>query len=157
MMRLAARLPMPARAGQVPTWSTAGSRASAQWLADLNIPAPHTRWAVEIALDVRDQPAPCEFDEHVDTRFHLEIYSEEWGLFFCHGGRVSRIRVTDIEFVHGRDDFALHGAIPPLANIGRLLRDLEDRYRVAFRRDLALVLTDIDGAEPAIRAWVQAL
>lgn len=156
-MRIGASYSVPARAGQVPTWSTAGSRAAAEWLADRQVPAPRTRWAVEIALDVRDEPAPCEFDERVDTRFHLEIYSEEWGLLFCHAGRVSRIRITDVEFVHGRDDYHLQGTVPPLAQIGSLLRALEDRFRIAFRRDLALVLTDIDGAEPAIRAWIQTL
>src|SRR6185312_10788992 len=64
--------------------------------------------------------APSEFDETTSSRFHLDIYLEEWGVFFCHAGQSSRIRVTDMAFVHGRDDFQLLGVTPQLKDIGWL-------------------------------------
>ena len=115
------------------------------------------RWHVEIALDVRDEPAQLEFDEATATRFQLEIYAEEWGFLFCHAGLLSRIRINNIAFVHGRDDYRLLGSMPPLAQIGSLVRELEQRHGIAFRREHALVLTDLAGAEPAIRAWLRTL
>src|SRR5690348_9029878 len=89
-----------ARASSASVWSTMGGRAAAFWLESQRIPRPAGRWAIEISLDVRDFPAPAEFDERTDTRFHLDLYAEEWGVLFCHAGRLSRVRVTDIPFVH---------------------------------------------------------
>src|SRR5689334_6809997 len=85
---------------------SAGSKGVVEaygWVDGLGLnPPPGTlRWHAEISLDVVDGPARVEFDDRTDTRFHIDVYSEEWGYFFCHGGRVSWIRVTDIPFVHG--------------------------------------------------------
>lgn len=135
---------------------TSGSRAAFEWLGARDITAPPTRWHVAIGLDVRDIPAPATFDEASDTRFHVEIYAEEWGWFFCHQGRASWIRVTDQPFVHIRDDYRLLDETPGLSNIGTLLRALESRHALQFRRDLAFVSTNLS-AEPKIREWIQAL
>src|SRR5690349_5164004 len=86
-------------------WSTAGRLAAADWIAARNLPTPAMRWHVDIQLDVRNEPAPHLFDLEKDSRFHVEIYTEEWGFFFCHGGHASWIRITDVPFAHGRDDF----------------------------------------------------
>ena len=87
---------------------TAGKLAAQGWLRARALSAPaFTAWHVEVSLDVRDEPAPMLFDERRDTRLRIEIYSEEWGVFFCHHAKASWIRVTDIAFVHGRDDFNL--------------------------------------------------
>ena len=145
------------RASGVPIWSTTGGKAAAKLLRERGVRLPATRWYVEISLDVRDLPAPADFDEQVDTRFHLDLYAEEWGYLFCHGGRVSRIRTTDIAFIHGRDDFRLLGQTPELPNIGGFLRGLEAEHQVAFRREHALVQTDLVDAIPAIRRWIQSL
>lgn len=146
------------RAGSSSTWSTAGALAAGQWLRSVGVATPATvRWHVEVAFGVLDEPAPVEFDDATASRFHLDIYSEEWGVFFCHGGRSSWIRVTDIAFVHGRDDHALLGVTPSLRAIGSLLRRLEHQYALAFRREHALVRTNLAGAEPAIRAWIASL
>lgn len=115
------------------------------------------RWHVEIALDVADGPAPSEFDERTATRFHIDLYSEEWGIFFCHGGRSSWVRVTDIAFVHGRDDFGLLAEMPALRDLGPWLRRLEQQYRVQFQRGFALVRTNLASAEPVIRRWITSL
>lgn len=136
---------------------TIGSREAFSWLADRSIPTPPTRWHVAIGLDVRDEPAQPSFDDASDTRFHIEIYAEEWGFFFCHAGRASWIRITDQPFVHLRDDFALIGKTPSLPSIGALLRELEAEHAIAFRRDLACVSTNLVNAEPAIRRWISAL
>src|SRR5437870_5253602 len=102
--------------------SNAGMRASAGWLSDRNVTQPPSlqRWHVEISLATLDAPAPVNYDDRVDSRFHIDIYSEEWGFFFCHGGKASWIRITDIPFVHGRDDFRLLGQTPSLADVGAL-------------------------------------
>jgi hypothetical protein len=115
------------------------------------------RWHVEIAMDVVDGPAPQEFDDRAATRFHIDLYAEEWGVFFCHAGRSSWIRVTDIAFVHGRDDFGLLIRVPPLKDVGVLLRHLEHTHGVHLRRQDALIRTNLTQAEPAIRRWLAQL
>jgi hypothetical protein len=135
----------------------AGMLATGSWLAarGLLVP-PRTRWEVTIALDVVDRPAQAAFSEARDTRFHIAIASTEWGFYFCHHGRASWIRVTDVPFVHERDDHALLVRMPPLRALGRLVRSLEDTYCVRFRREHAAIRSTITGAEPAIWEWVLA-
>ncbi|HEY2732945.1 MAG TPA: hypothetical protein VGI70_03125, partial [Polyangiales bacterium] len=100
-------------------FSTAGRVAAAGWLQARALQTiGGARWHVEIALDVVDQPASAEYDERTASRFHIEIFGEEWGFFFCHAGRASWIRVTDVAFVHGRDEFGLLGVTPDLSQIG---------------------------------------
>lgn len=145
-----------ATGGTLPTWSTVGSLAAFAWLAELRLPTPTTRWFVEIALDVAPQLADPSCDESTATRFHLNLYAEEWGLFFCHASRVSWIRVTDIAFAHAlRDDYGLLARQPELANIAELVRSLEREHGLQFRRELAYVGSDLgDDAVTAIRAWL---
>lgn len=135
-----------------------GMRAAASWLGDRKLQTPTLkRWHVEVSIATLDEPAPLNYDDRVDTRFHVDIYSEEWGFFFCHGGRASWIRVTDIPFVHGRDDFKLLALTPTLSEVGQLLRSIEKHHQLAFHRRHALVRTNIAGAEGSIRRWVAAL
>lgn len=123
-----------------------GPVAAAAWLASLDIVPLTQRWSVEISLPAMEQ-----------TRFKLDVYSEEWGYSFAYRDRVSWIRVTDIRFVHGSDDHDLLAATPPLRNIRSLVSELEKRYDLAFDRDHAVVRTSIVGAEPALRAWARSL
>jgi hypothetical protein len=135
-----------------------GAQAATGWLTSRRLANPGLmRWHVEIAMGTGDQPVPVEFDEHIATRFHIAIYSEEWGVFFCHDGRWSWIRVTDIAFIHTRDDFGLLTWVPPLDQLGALLRRVEREHQVSFRRDRAVVDTNLANAEPAIRTWLQTL
>lgn len=137
---------------------SAGARASHAWFVDRGLHAPtQKRWHVEIAMSNLDTPTPAQFDERVDTRFHVDIYAEEWGFFFCHGGRMSWIRVTDIPFVHGRDDFGLLAHVPTLSDISTTLRTLEQQHQLQFHRRHALIRTNVAGAEPSIRRWIEAL
>ena len=157
----ARRLALPdsrTHASHSSSWSNAGALAAAAWFRGRGlIPTGIIRWSVEIALDVIDAPAPEEYDETTATRFHLDIYSEEWGVYFCHGGRASWIRVTDIAFVHGRDDYGLLGITPSLKDIGMLLRRLENQFRIKLRRDHALVQTNLSNALPVVRSWLATL
>ena len=145
--------------GPQESWSTAGRQAASAWLSDRRFTAltGDSRWYAEVRLDVRRTPAPATFDEASDTRFHIDIYSEEWGFFFCMDGRASWIRVTDVAFVHGRDDFALLTRTPSLKNIGTLLRTLERTHQIQFQREQAYVRTNLVNAEPMIRKWVTTL
>jgi hypothetical protein len=137
---------------------TVGSIASEAWAHARGITPPtHVRWYVEIALDTSGARPPSEFDEAVATRFQLDIYSEEWGVFFCHHGRASWIRTTDTALVHGRDDFQLLAIVPPLDDIGRLLRHIEQQHGIAFLRQHAAIRTNLPHAELVIRAWVASL
>lgn len=153
---MAERALAPIRAGGTRI-DTAGSAAASTWLAEQGLPARATRWHVAIGLDVRDIPAPVLFDESVDSRFHIEIYTEEWGYFFCHRGRSSWIRITDAPFVHLRDDFGLLASTTDLKRIGSQLRSVEHQFGLDFRRDLAFVNTNLANAEPAIRQWIRGL
>jgi hypothetical protein len=139
--------------------ANAGAIAAASWLRSLGLNPPPglLRWHVEISLDVVNRPARVEFDEQRDTRFHIDIYSEEWGFLFCHVGRVSWIRITDIPFVHGRDDHQLLAQTPALDNIGELLRAVEQKHQIYFFREHAMIRTNVVAAEHLIRRWLQQL
>jgi hypothetical protein len=115
------------------------------------------RWHVTALLATGDQPPAPDIDDRRDSRFRIEIYSEEWGYFFCHGGQASWVRVTDIAFAHGRDDFELLAMTPALEDIGQLLGQIEVRHRMWFRREHALIITNVASAESAARNWVRSL
>ena len=125
-----------------------GPIASAAWLAARELYPRDPKWRVEIEL----VPATSR-----DMRLELEIYAEEWGFRFSVGERVSWIRVTDVPFVHGRDDHGLLRATPALRDIGELVRSIERSHAVAFERRTAAIRTTIDGGEPAIRSWLETL
>lgn len=145
-----------ASAGELPL--NMGALAARTWLAARGLSTPMLRrWHATVLLAPGAEPPRPSFDEARDTRFHLELYSEEWGVFFCHRGRASWVRVTDIAFVHGRDDHKLLAQLPSLDDIGSLLRALEHAHGIGFRRDLAVVRTNVPSAEPAITSWVRSL
>jgi hypothetical protein len=138
--------------------STTGRRAAEVWLRDRGLSAPAlTPWHVEVSLDVRDAPATPRYDERTDSRFRIELYSEEWGVFFCHRGQASWIRVTGLPFVHGRDDFGLRAMVTGLKDVHVVLRDVERRHSISFRRNHALIRTNVPGAELSVRLWVHSL
>ena len=151
--RPVARRARRTRITSTPLHKTAGGQAAAQWLRDRKLGTTKP-WYVEIALDVVETPAAVTYFGDTDTRFHLNVYPEEWSVFFCHGSRSSWVRVTDEPFIHGRDDHDLLHQEPDLARIGYLLHALEQRFRLRFRRDRALVRTNLVGGERAIRDWL---
>lgn len=120
---------------------TLGADAAARWLAALSL-APVPRWYCEIGL------------AHDTSRFALNIYPEEWGFEFHHADRDSWIRVTDIAFVHGRDDFALLGETPDLLAIAALLARIETAHQLPFKHAHADVHTNLENAADPIRAWL---
>ncbi len=132
-----------------------GPLASATWLISRELFPSEPRWFVEVHLDGED--AVHATDDENATRFQLDIYSEEWGYKFSHGGRGSWIRVTDIPFVHGRDDHGLLHLTPKLGEIGSLVRTLEKRHGIALSRDRALIRTNLAGAETKLRDWAMSL
>jgi hypothetical protein len=137
---------------------TDGALAAASWLHQLGSTTPTTtRWHVEIRLDVMHARAPSEWEETTATRFHLDVYAEEWGYYVCHGGHASWIRITDVPFVHGRDDFKLLSSTPALRDIGSLVRRIETEYSVQFQREHAMVRTNVAGIEPSVRRWIARL
>lgn len=127
------------------------------WLRDRGLVPTPGHWYVEAALDTVDEPAQQLWSALTDTRFHINLYPGEWGYFFCHGSRASWIRVTDRPLVHNRDDYSMRAQTPALRDIGPFVASLEQRYNVRFQRELALVRSNIDGAEAAVRAWLAAL
>jgi hypothetical protein len=134
----------------------AGAVAAVSWLVTLGLlVSARTRWAVSIVLDVADEGAPESLADAVDTKLHIAIASGEWGFYFCHHDRASWIRITDVPSIHQRDDFALLFKVPPLRELGKLVRWLEETYGIRFRRDRAVIRSTIEGSEPAIREWVR--
>ena len=129
-----------------------GPLAAAAWLAARELCPTEPRWFVELAFDTL-----ADDSGEAATRFLLEIYSEEWGYMFRHAGQTSWIRVTDIPFVHGRDDHGLLDATPKLRDIGRLVRSLETRFRIELPRHQPLVRTSLPNAEPVIAEWAKSL
>lgn len=127
-----------------------GALAAAAWLLDRGLLPDQERWFVEVDLAAAGKAGR-------ETRFVLEVYSEEWGFQVHHLGQTSWIRVTDVPFVHGRDDHAMLARMPRLREIGLFVRELERRFGVHFDRDAAGIRTSIPNAEPVLRAWVGAL
>jgi hypothetical protein len=120
-----------------------GALASAAWLADRGLVPDEPKWFVEITLTARS-----------GTRLQLDIYAEEWGFQLAHDGRSSWIRVTDVAFVHGRDDFDLFARTPRLREIALWIRQLEDSLGVRFDREALAIRTNIRGGDAAVRTWV---
>jgi len=148
----------PIASSGAPLGQTLGASDAATWLRNFGGDTPAaTRWHVEIAMGTAQERPPPEFDAAVATRFHINLYNDEWGIYFCHGGRSSWIRVTDLAFVHGRDDFGLISVTPPLKDLGSLLRRLEQTHAVRFQRQHASIKTNLPDTEPAIRTWLARL
>jgi hypothetical protein len=119
-----------------------GSDEAADWLRALGL-APVPRWHVEVTLDAG-----------AGTRFHLNVYAEEWGFAFHHARRSSWIRVTDVPFVHGRDDFNLILIAPDLTGLGAFLGSLEQTHSIDFGRTGATVRSNVPRAQAAVRRWL---
>ena len=138
--------------------STAGQLAATAWLAARKLRAAQgASWSVEIGLEPAPRAAPVQWDPRRATRFQLHIRAEEWGFRFCHQSRESRIRVTDVAFVHGNDHHGLLAATPPLKNVGAFLRDLEQRFGLTFQRRHAAIVTTLSDGERAIQGWLASL
>lgn len=139
---------------------TLGQKTAAAWLRARGVATPpsHERWYVEIAMGLARERPTTDFDEATATRLHLSIYSEEWGVYFCHRGRQSWIRVTDLPFVHGRDDYKLLTMLPAsLADFSSFLRRLEATEHIRFERTHASIKTNLDSLEPVVRSWLATL
>lgn len=139
---------------------TLGQKTAAVWLRARGVEPPpgDKRWYVEIAMGLARERPPTDFDEATATRLHISIYSEEWGVYFCHRGRSSWIRVTDLPFVHGRDDYKLLTMLPAsLIDFGSFMRRLESSEHIRFERAHASIKTNLDSIEPAVRGWLLAL
>lgn len=120
-----------------------GRDEAAAWLRSLGLKALG-RWHVEITL------------ASGASRFHVYVYAEEWGFAFHHARQSSWIRVTDIPFVHGRDDFRLIREAVALTELRDLLDRLELEHDLAFARSTAVVRTNVTGAAASVRRWLQA-
>ena len=107
-------------------------------------------------LDIVDARAPRVFDPSRATRFHIGIWPQEWDFFFCHRGRSSWIRVTDIPFVHGVDSFALLERTPNLWNLASLVQAIEHDHGIRFQRPHAAIRTNLEPSV-GIEAWVRSL
>jgi hypothetical protein len=103
------------------------------------------RWHVEVLLEAS-----------AGSQFHLNVYAEEWGFAFHHARRSSWIRVTDIPFVHGRDDFGFVRKPPALEALGGFLLDLEREHGIKLIRSTAAVRSNLNNATAAVRRWLQA-
>ena len=120
-----------------------GVLAVTAWLSDRGIFAPQDRpWGIQIALD---------------TRLQIMITANEWSYSFAHKGRASRVRVTEAPHADGRDDYQLVPFTPPLRQLSRLVRELEQRFKLFLRRRHAAIDTTLAGSAPIIRAWLTTL
>jgi hypothetical protein len=135
---------------------TVGSSAISLWLRENGLEAADKNWRATIVLpvvlrDVLSTTPPTE------TWFEVELEPDKWGLCFCHAGRTSRIRVTDMATVDGCDDHELLVITPQLRDLGRLLRHLEHRHAVRFHRDAAEVRTEHSTIKDAALRWLARL
>jgi hypothetical protein len=131
-----------------------GALAAAAWLAARELVVSHPNWSVEVALETT--PGGALDLAPSGPRFSIEVFAQEWGFALRHDDKLSWIRVTDIPFVHGRDDFKLLRRTPRLDAIARLVRAVELELATVFDRAHPLVRSNI-GGEAAIAAWVRTL
>jgi hypothetical protein len=125
-----------------PYLPTLGAEASSRWLAALEL-EPETHWYAKIVLLGTGE-----------SRFELAIFAEEWGFQFARGSRASWIRVTDVPFAHGRDDFGLLAELPDVLEVNALISRLEQQHGIELDRSAATIHTNLAGAGSVIRAWV---
>lgn len=138
----ALRVELPADpAGRI--LKTLGADAAERWLMTLGLRAS-PRWYIEIVMPGGE-----------GTRLDLNVYGEEWGYVFQHAGRTSWIRITDIAFVHGRDEHALLASTPDLLDMHALLAQLEASHGVRFARATAIVHSNLPGATERVRTWLE--
>src|SRR5687767_1983330 len=119
-----------------------GRAEAAAWLEAMGLQAA-PRWHVEVSVPAGDS-----------TVFHLNVYAEEWGFALHHGDRSSWIRVTDIPFVHGRDQFGFITRVPPLRSIARFLAALELDHDIKWQWSDAAVLSNIAHANQVVSRWL---
>ena len=124
-----------------------GALAASAWLADRGLTPTDARWFVEVAIAPHGRA----------TRFQLDVYAEEWGFQFEHEGRKSWIRVTDVPFVHGRDDHGLLARTPRLRDVALLIAELEREHAVRFDRDTPLIRSNVANAESVLQNWIANL
>lgn len=125
---------------------TRGARESTAWLALRGLDALHVpAWYVHVTL--HGIPAGT---------LDLEVFPHEWCYAFELAGCTSTLRVTDIEFVHGRDDHNLLGEAPSLDRFLDFVARLEQRHAVRFDRTTALVHSNLTRAAPIVRAWLNS-
>ncbi len=134
-----------------------GPLASAAWLIERGLTADDASWFVEVTLARSGGRLLHGIEQAPATHLAIEIHASEWGYLFRHDGRTSWIRVTDVPFVHGRDDFALLAATPRLEDMGELVRAIERQHRIELDRYAPWIRTSIIDAEPAIREWIWAM
>lgn len=136
-----AKRPKAADPASRPPGDGHGRDAAHAWLQSIGL-QPVPRWHVEVSLEAGT------------SRFHLNVYAEEWGFAFHHARRSSWIRVTDIPFVHGRDDFGLLATTPDIFGIGAFVKKLEAEHQIELPRATAIVRSNIENAAPAVRRWL---
>ena len=142
------------RPAQPSVGTNTGALAAAAWCAARELFPRKPLWSVEIALD--NTPDGDLDRPPADARFSIEIFSQEWGFAFRRGDAVSWIRITDVPFVHGRDDFGLLRRTPRLEHVGTLLRELEEEHTFVTDRLSPLIRSDVGGLAQ-IAAWIRAL
>ncbi len=134
----------------VPGRPNTGALASAAWLAARDLFPTEARWSVTVAL------WPLPDGSHEPTRFTLEIFAEEWGFSLRRADKLSWIRITDMPFVHSRDDFALLRRTPRLDMVSDLLLSIEDEHSITFDRSQPRVTSSF-GHEDTIARWARSL
>lgn len=129
-----------------------GPLASAAWLVERGLTPREAKWFVEIEL-----AASGNSDRLRTGKLLLEVYAEEWGYQFEHDGRISWIRVTDVPFVHGRDEHGLLAKTPRLEQISVLVREIEQRHGLVFERQHAVVRSNVPDEDGVIATWIKRL
>jgi hypothetical protein len=129
-----------------------GPLASAAWLLARGLLPREQKWFVEIEL-----PAKGKSEHEALAKLLLEVYAEEWGFRFERERRVSWIRVTDVPFVHGRDDHGLLTKTPRLERISMLVRALEGDHGIEFERTQATIRSNVPNADSVISSWLAEL
>jgi len=128
--------------------------ASAMWLAARRLTLPaHKYWMVAISLDAVGPRGSLAGGEST-TKLHIVIDSCEWSILFCRGTGSSSIAVVNVPCVRERDDFGLLPYVTELGRIGTIVRLLEQRFRIWFRRPHATIDTNLTDAQQKILLWV---
>ncbi len=115
------------------------------------------KFYVDVHFDSKGRPADV-YSSATDTVIRISIREEEWSVYAnVPPQKASHVRVrAEGAFVHGRDAFGLLEIVPPIAELGDFILQIERKLGVKFPR-VAFVRTNVAGAKKAVRSWVASL
>ena len=135
-----------------PSGARKGGKEELAWVDEvgLDVSARPDTWRVNVILEPGNEAPVGRYASSIDTRVELWVTTGGWQLYLCNAGKEGTYYPAD-----GWTDATLPDLpTPTLATVRELIRTMEKRLGVTFRRDLPLIRTNIPGGTKAITRWL---